>query len=497
MDLKTSFWDVTEGLGVAVSLQSFAARALLGSLVAAGLAALAARCGWVRSGRARRTLILAPVIAALSAALACTTPGSTFLPALVVSSANGQPFEVFGEGFTVRRLEWLLVGYVAVVTFLLLRRAASYWAIHRYVAGATVSTDPGLGAIVRRVSTKLGIEAPRLLLVENCPGGAFTVGVGRPIVAVDPALIDALDQREFEGLVAHELAHIARRDVLTNTAIGVIRDLTFFIPPLNLAGRWLRHDQEHSADDLASEATGRPAALASSILKVWEGAQRPVGRQHVAMACATMVPAGAWASSGGLPVPAEISQRLTRQGPLSGGARQIAERVVRLIDRAAPLTRRRQRMELALAMTAVVVATAVTVILPGQVHGELLLAQWKRPPAQPVESPALTTFRVLAADPAVQAATDGPVARPRAAQIDDCGECVVLESTAEWRTQTSPTLPARAPGWHAGGRIWETPEEGAPTPASARALWGVDLSPDADAGAGSRVGIFVVDSQGR
>lgn len=491
MDLNTSLWDVTEGLGVAVSLQSFAARALLGSVVAVVLATVAVRFGWVRSSRARRTLILAPIIAALAAVAACTAPGSTFLPALVVSSAGGQPFEIFGEGFTVRRLEWLLVGYIAVATFLLLRRAVGHWAIHRYVACARRSTAPEPSAIVRRIATKLGIAAPPLLLVDRCPGGAFTAGARHPVVAIDPVLLDELDRGEFEGLVAHELAHIARRDVLANSVIGIIRDLTFFIPPLTLAGRWLRLDQEHAADDLASEATRRPAALASSILKVWEGSQGNGRRQYAAMACATMVPAGALASADGA-MPSSIASRGLRWPGAAGGARQIAERVVRLIQRGAPLSRRRQRVELVLAMTAVMIATAVTVVLPAQVHGELLLAQWKRPPVQPVESPALDTFRVLAVDAQPLMATATGVVAPDTSQAQACRECLTMESAAEWRAQTLPALPPRASGWQAGGRIWEEAAEGGPTPLSAQALWGVDLSPAASATAGSRVGIFLV-----
>ncbi len=489
MDLKTSLWDVTEGLGVAVSLQSFAARALLGSVVAVVLATIAVQFGWVRSSRARRTLILAPIIAALAAVAACTAPGSTFLPALVVSSAGGQPFEIFGEGFTVRRLEWLLVGYIAVASFLLLRRAVGHWGIHRYVACARRSTDPQLSAVVRRIATKLGIAAPPLLLVARCPGGAFTAGVKKPVVAVDPELLSELDPREFEGLVAHELAHIARRDVLANTVIGIIRDLTFFIPPLTLAARWLRLDQEHAADDLASDATRRPAALASSILKVWEGSQDSGRRQYAAMACATMVPAGALtAVMPSVAGPRRLGWRLMS----SEGARQIAERVVRLIQRGAPLSRRRQRAELVLATAAVMLATAVTVVLPAQVHGELLLAQWQRPPAQPVESPALDTFRVLAADAEPLMATAAGVVADHSVALESCADCLMLESAAEWRTQTLPTSPARAPGWQAGGRIWKDAPEGEPTPLSAQALWGVDLSPAPSSSAGSRVGIFLV-----
>ncbi len=475
--------DIAEGLGVAISMQSFAARALLGSVVAAVLAAVAAKLGVIKSGRARRTLVLAPVIAAAAAALACTAPGSSFLPALLVSSAEGQPIEVFGAEVTVRRLEWLLVAYVGIASYLVIRRLLGHWVIARYVALAQRCDDPQMTALVRRISSKLGIEAPPLLLVRRCPGGAFTARLRRPVVAVDPDLLDELDARELEGLLAHELAHIARRDVLVNTVVGVIRDLTFFIPPMNLAARWLRHEQEHSADDLASDATGRPAALASSILKVWQGSKDHARPQVAAMACATMVPSPA------LPVPAGLPTRLLRQGSLSRGAKQIAERVVRLIERGAPLTLRRQRIELTAAMAAVVVATGMTVLLPAQVNGELLLAQWTRPPAQPVVSPAMATFGALAANPSPLAEASEAVAGYTASTAETCTDCVLLESGAEWRSQTAPTLPPRAPGWQAGGRVWQPSVGGAPTPPSAQPLWGVEAS-------GSRVGFFLVHPQG-
>ncbi|MGI9017053.1 MAG: M56 family metallopeptidase [Euzebya sp.] len=469
-------------LGVAVSLQSFAVRALLGSVVAALLAAMASRYGWLKSGRARRTLVMAPVVAAGAAAIACTAPGSSFLPALVVGAGNGQPFEIFGEPFAFRRLEWLLVAYAAITTFLLLRRLIGHWAISRYVAAAVRCDDHGITVLVRRVSSKLGISAPPVLLLRGCPGGAFTAGIRRPVIAVDRDLLQQLDHRELEGLIAHELAHIARRDVLLNTVVGTIRDLTFFIPPLNLASRWLRHEQEHLADDLASDSTGRPAALASSILKVWQGSQGSRRPQMAAMACATMVPAPA------LPIPVGMPTRLLRHGPLSDGAKQIAERVVRLIERGAPLSVRRQRIEMAVAMGAVILATAVTVVLPAQVQGELWMAQWVRPPAQPVESPAISSFRALAGDSAPMIGAKPDVVGHTAGAIAVCTDCVLLESGSDWRSQTTPALPARAPGWQDGGRVWQSAPEGAPGPPSAQPLWGVDSS-------GSRVGFFLVRGQ--
>ena len=67
---------------------------------------------------------------------------------------------------------------------------------------------------------------------------------------------------------------------------------------------------------------------------------------------------------------------------------------------------------------------------------------------------------------------------------------ILLESGTEWRTHTSPSLPARAPGWQDGGRSWQDAREGLPPLPSAQTLWGVDSS-------NGRLGFFLVQSQRR
>lgn len=466
--------DVADGLGVLLSTNSFAARALLGSLIAALLAALAVRLNWVRSRRARRGLVLAPLATAASAAVA--SAGDTFLPQVLVStSGDGQRMEFFGEGYHVRQLAWLLVAYAAIASFLLLRRLVSHLAIRAYVRRAEPCRDPAVQAIVRRLASKLGIAAPPVLLSHRCPGGAFTTGLRHAVICLDPTLVKSLDVGELEGLLAHELAHVARRDVALNLAVGVVGDLTFFLAPLHFAARWLRHEQEHAADDLASQSTGRPAALASSILKVWQGSTARGTAVAASMACATMVPAY-------LPVPAGMPSRILRQGGLRGGAKLIAERVVRLIERQEPASTVRERAEMVLLGAVLIALSAVTVLLPAQMDSEIFLGQWSRPPAQPVESPVMATYQALNPSATSLAGVTIPVVAP----VQPCLDCLVVESVSNYRQATAPTIPARTGGRMGAARFpWDYADQTLPDGGRAEPLWGVD-SPT------TRLGVFVV-----
>jgi heat shock protein HtpX len=69
---------------------------------------------------------------------------------------------------------------------------------------------------VEQLSQDMGIEKPTLKVARMGVPNAFAVGrKGAGVVVVSEELIQLLSQDELEGVLAHELAHIANRDVVT------------------------------------------------------------------------------------------------------------------------------------------------------------------------------------------------------------------------------------------------------------------------------------------
>lgn len=70
--------------------------------------------------------------------------------------------------------------------------------------------------MVRRLCQDMRIDEPRLMTMDMGVPNAFAVGrKGAGVVVVSTELIQLLDDDELEGVVAHELAHIKNRDVIT------------------------------------------------------------------------------------------------------------------------------------------------------------------------------------------------------------------------------------------------------------------------------------------
>ena len=428
------------GFFLSLLTESFAVRALLGSVVASSLGAIALHRRWVVAPRTRRLVVLAPIIAATAAAAASVVEAETYLPQLWITSSggpSGQVLELLGELRVVspdRGMNLLVVLWCLVLFVLLCRRlwgvAATRLLLHQ---AEPLDDHHPLQRTADQLAPTMRATRVRVHLLQDCPGGAFTTRTRRPVVVLDPVLVAALDEQESEGLIAHELAHVARRDTLLAAGVGIVCDVLFFLPTVRLVGRWLRREREESADELASLHTRRPAALASSILKVFEGAS-PAAASLAACSAVPALRGSRRRGHGGL--------------QLSGGALVVAARVERLVAPPAVLSGARQALEILLAALVIVATSVATLVIPQWLATEMdaysFAIGYVPPPAQPVESAAFSTFRALApvATPAVEGARgfERAFARPVRGEEGSLG-CPCVETQAQWLAGVPAELP--------------------------------------------------------
>jgi heat shock protein HtpX len=90
---------------------------------------------------------------------------------------------------------------------------------------------PELYAIVERLCVTAELPMVELALVETAMPNAFTVGrsPANTTVCVTTGLLSTLDEDELEAVLAHELTHLASRDVVVMTAASVFASVAAFI----------------------------------------------------------------------------------------------------------------------------------------------------------------------------------------------------------------------------------------------------------------------------
>jgi heat shock protein HtpX len=81
------------------------------------------------------------------------------------------------------------------------------------------SQAPELHAMVERLAAMASLPKPRVAIVDTDVPNAFATGRNKnhAVVAVTTGLLRRLEPKEIEGVLAHELTHIANRDVLVMT----------------------------------------------------------------------------------------------------------------------------------------------------------------------------------------------------------------------------------------------------------------------------------------
>lgn len=276
------------GLLFTLPAQSVAVRLLVGAIAGVVAARFLLRAG-LRVPRVRVAAALLP--AAVLVAVLAVSLGDYRLPTVMVPNAATAsvlvPIENTYAYLAPLALPALVGAWLLVVACRIgwrLRRTARLSAqTQTRIDAAAVPIE--VRRTVHRVAARMGLDAPPVGLAEGCPGGASVVGIRRPAIILDADLVARLDPQELEGVVAHELAHVRRRDNLVALVLSIIRDVVFFVPGGRWALRQLLVEREMAADHLAVETTQRPGALAGGLLKVLEGA----GGGH---ACAALLPSG-------------------------------------------------------------------------------------------------------------------------------------------------------------------------------------------------------------
>jgi heat shock protein HtpX len=160
---------------------------------------------------------------------------------------------------------------------------------------------PELHAMIERLCIQADLPKPRVAIAENAMPIGFAMGIRKKdsVVCATTGIMALLSPAELEGVLAHELSHIANRDV------AIITFASFFASIASMIVQWgfyftggrddedeglgvfgliiisvivyvvsfmlmraLSRYREFAADRGAAVITGRPSALSSALLKI-------------------------------------------------------------------------------------------------------------------------------------------------------------------------------------------------------------------------------------
>jgi heat shock protein HtpX len=160
--------------------------------------------------------------------------------------------------------------------------------IAKWSTGARVIEQPSNATEVWLMNTvagqaqRAGIAMPEVAIYEGAPN-AFATGATKnsSLVAVSTGLLQSMTHEEVEGVLAHEVAHIANGDMVTLTLIqGVVNTFVVFLARVvaYAVDSFLRRDEESTGPGIAFTVTSVICdllfGLLASIIVAWFSRQR-------------------------------------------------------------------------------------------------------------------------------------------------------------------------------------------------------------------------------
>jgi len=183
----------------------------------------------------------------------------------------------------------------------------SYWysasiVLRMYGAEEVSRTEaPELYDMVDRLRQRADLPMPTVCIIPQDQPNAFATGRNpdHAVVAVTRGIMNILDHDELAGVIAHELAHIKNRDMLTSTvaatmaaAITLLARFGFFfggrdnslvtsllmmiLAPLAamLIQMAISRSREYVADRDGAEIAGNPLGLANALRRMEKAAEQ-------------------------------------------------------------------------------------------------------------------------------------------------------------------------------------------------------------------------------
>jgi beta-lactamase regulating signal transducer with metallopeptidase domain len=234
----------------------------------------AARCGLAALLLMPLAWLLAPVLPlhlpyAVSAWLAppAELPAMTWLAGVPPAGAG---FDAPARAADLGRS--LLLVYIAVVLLHFARTALAVWRLGRIAAAAGPVTAPAWQEPLERLRRQLGIKRQVRLLVSTQVDSPMSWGLRHPVIVLDHK---SLAQLTPDGVLAHELAHIASRDWPQQLLARAMLALYWWHPLMYLLVRTMEQDAECAADDAALQAGVLPSQYAHTLMQVSRNAFDP------------------------------------------------------------------------------------------------------------------------------------------------------------------------------------------------------------------------------
>ena len=175
-----------------------------------------------------------------------------------------------GNQLIERVSPYVMTVYLMVSLALLCRVLVGYSVGKNLKANSIEIVNDPLQVFAMQLCEQWGISVVPVVAACQQVAAPVVFGVLRPIILLPPSLLTGINVEQLEALLAHELAHIRRWDLLVNLVQRIIEALLFFHPAVWYVSRRISIEREHACDDLVISTGWRPLDYCRALIGLAE-----------------------------------------------------------------------------------------------------------------------------------------------------------------------------------------------------------------------------------
>ena len=178
-------------------------------------------------------------------------------------------------------------GLTVMLFFSIAMNIYSYWCsdslVLRWSGAQEVTREqaPQLYDLVEKLASRAGLPMPRVCIIDADEPNAFATGRNpeHAAVAVTTGIMRVLDYNEISGVLAHELAHVKNRDILTSTIASMMATVIFYAAQFFMFFGGSRDDDE-GVNPVAAIAMMILAPIAAMLIQMAISRSREYEADH-------------------------------------------------------------------------------------------------------------------------------------------------------------------------------------------------------------------------